>query len=136
MTLKFSEDVRDAMLDAYENTIGTDAKLRIYTGTEPANTAAAATGTLLVDMQLPTNWMADATGGTKALAGSWTTTAVGGAPNDAGYYRIWNSGVTTCHEQGSVTATGGGGDLTLDNISIATGQTVTITAKTLTAPNA
>jgi hypothetical protein len=136
MALQFSVEVRNAMLDAVETTTGTSAKLRMYTGTPPANTAAAATGTLLVDMTLPSDWLAAAASGTKALSGTWQTTASGGAPSNAGYYRIWNNGVTTCHEQGTITATGGGGDMTLDNISIATGQTVTITSKTLTAPNA
>jgi len=37
-----------------------------------------------------------------------------------------NNADSVCHEQGSVTATGGGGDLELDNISIAVSQTVTI----------
>jgi hypothetical protein len=38
--------------------------------------------------------------------------------------------------QGSITATGGGGDMTLDNTSIASGQTITVTGFTLTAGNA
>ena len=44
--------------------------------------------------------------------------------------------VATAHIQGSVTATGGGGDMTLDNTSIASGQTVTITSFTLNGPAA
>lgn len=134
MPVQYSVEVRNAMLDAIESTTGTSARLRIYTGTAPANTAAAATGTLLVDMTLPSDWMANASGGTKALAGTWQTTAA--AAGTAGYYRIWNSGVTRCDEQGTVTLTAGGGDITLDNTNIASGQTVTITAKTITAPNA
>ena len=39
-------------------------------------------------------------------------------------------------EEGTVTATGGGGDLTLDNTSITAGQTVTITAWNRTMPAA
>jgi hypothetical protein len=35
---------------------------------------------------------------------------------------------------GSVTATGGGGDLTVDNVAIATGQTVNITSLSFTLP--
>jgi hypothetical protein len=35
-----------------------------------------------------------------------------------------------------VTATGGGGDMTLDNTSIASGQKVTITTFTISAGNA
>lgn len=137
MPVQYSVEVRNAMLDAIESTTGASARLRIYTGAPPANTAAAATGTLLVDMTLPSDWMAAASGGTKALAGSWTASgaAVPGT-GTAGYYRIWNSGVTRCDEQGTVTASGGGGDITLDNTSINAGQNVTITAKTITAGNA
>jgi hypothetical protein len=42
----------------------------------------------------------------------------------------------TCHIQGTVTATGGGGDMTIDNTSIAVNQQVTITAFTFTAVGA
>jgi hypothetical protein len=38
--------------------------------------------------------------------------------------------------QGTVTATGGGGDLTLDNTSINSGQTVNITSWSITDGNA
>jgi hypothetical protein len=38
--------------------------------------------------------------------------------------------------QGTVTATGGGGDLTVDNVSFASGQAFTVTGFTLTDGNA
>jgi hypothetical protein len=47
-----------------------------------------------------------------------------------------DSGGTVCHMQGTVTATGGGGDMTIDNTSIASGQSVTVTGFTLTEGNA
>jgi hypothetical protein len=134
MTVQLSTSVRNAMLDAIESTIGTAPKLRIYSGSMPANCAAAATGTLLVEITCPSDWMARASGGTKALTGS--VSGAGAAAGTAGHYRIVDSAGTTCHEQGTVTATGGGGDLTLDNTSIAVSQTVTISSKTYTAPNA
>ena len=62
--------------------------------------------------------------------------AVESTTGTAGHFRLLDSGGTTCHAQGTVTATGGGGDLTLDNTSIASGQSVTITSFTLTAGNA
>ena len=40
---------------------------------------------------------------------------------------------TTCHIQGTVTITGGGGDLTMDNNVLASGQTVNQNSFTLTA---
>jgi hypothetical protein len=134
MTVQLSIAVRNAMLDAIETSTGASAKLRILTGSQPANCAAAQTGTLLAELALPADWMAAASGGTKALLGTWQATAA--AAGTAGHYRIVDNAGTTCHEQGSITATGGGGDMTLDNVSITSGQTVTITAKTLTAPNA
>jgi len=59
-----------------------------------------------------------------------------GAGTDIGYYRIYNNAGSTCHEQGTVTATGGGGDITVNNVNIADGQAISITSKTLNGGNA
>ncbi|MCA3072472.1 MAG: hypothetical protein IOD11_18815 [Rhodocyclaceae bacterium] len=217
MTIQLSTSVRNSMLEAYEAGVngqavsagtgsggsitGTAAapRLRILTGAAPATPAAAETGTLLVQMNLPADWAAAASAGSKALSGTWQASATG--TGTAGYYRVVDNAGTTCHEQGTVgqqvqlttnalTAANGavlnfaattgvvvgmnvagtgvptgatvvavGGttvtlsmtstagvsnattitftqDLTLDNVSINSGQTVTITSKTLTAPNA
>ncbi len=133
MSVQYSTAVRNAILDAIEVVTGSAAKLLIYTGAQPANCAASAAGSLLATIALPSDWMNAASGGTKTLAGSWSVAASG--TGNAGHYRIVDNAGTTCHEQGSITATGGGGDITLDNISLASGQTVTITAKTITAGN-
>lgn len=132
MAVQYSVAVRNAMLDAIETATGVSAKLIIYTGAAPANCAAAATGTALVTMTLPSDWMANAASGTKALTGTWSTTA--SATGTAGYYRITDSAGTTCHEQGTVSTSGA--DMNLDNTSINSGQTVTVTTKTITAGNA
>jgi hypothetical protein len=134
MAVQLSVAVRNARLDVIETTMGTSPKLQIRTGAQPANCAAAATGTLLVEMTLPSDFMAAASSGSKALLGTWQATASG--TGTAAHYRITDSAGTTCHEQGSITATGGGGDITVDNTSIASGQTVTIASKTLTDANA
>lgn len=134
MAVQFSVAVRNATLDVVETTIGTSPKLQIRTGAQPVNCAAAATGTLLAEITCPADWMAAASAGTKVLAGSWTVAAA--AAGTAAHYRLVDNAGTTCHEQGSITLTAGGGDLTLDNTNIAAGQTVTITAKTLTAGGA
>jgi hypothetical protein len=83
---------------------------------------------------LPSDWMAAAGSGAKAKSGTWTD-ATADATGTAGHFRLYASDGTTCHGQGTVTATGGGGDLTLDSLSITSGQAVTITAFTLTAGN-
>lgn len=135
MALQYSVAVRNAQLDAFESTTGASAILRILSGTVPATCATAQTGTLLASLSLPSDWMAAAASGSKALAGTWQDTSAD-ATGTAGYFRILDSTGTTCHAQGTITATGGGGDLTLDNTSIASGQTVTVTSFTLTAGNA
>lgn len=135
MSLQLSAACRNALLDSLETTIGTAAVLKIRTGAQPANVATADSGTVLASLTLPSDWMAAASGGTKAKSGTWQDTAADAA-GTAGHFRIYASDGTTAHIQGSVTATGGGGDLTLDNTSIALSQTVTITSFTLTAPNA
>lgn len=134
MAVKFSVEVRNAIVDNIEVTIGASARLIFYTGSAPANTAAAATGTVIATMILPADWLNAASGGVKTLNGTWSTTA--STTGTIGYYRIWDSTVTLCHEQGSVTISGGGGDITLDNVNAANGQTITILTKTYTAGGA
>lgn len=135
MALQYSTTVRNAKLDAVETAVGTSPILQIRTGAAPANCAAAATGTVLATMTLPSDWMAAASSGTKAKSGTWQDTSADNT-GTAAHFRIWDSTLTTCHLQGTVTATGGGGDMTVDSTSFTTGQQVTITSFTLTAGNA
>lgn len=134
MAVKMSVTVRNARLDAIETAIGASAVLKIRTGAPPTNIADADSGTVLATMTLDSNWMADAASGSKAKAGTWSVSA--SDPGDAGHFRIYATGGTTQHIQGTITATSGGGDMELDNISITAGQTVTITTFTLTDGNA
>lgn len=132
--LQFSEAVRNARLNAIETTIGTSPKLRIYTGPMPASCASVTSGTLLHTLTLPSDWMAAASGGEKVKAGTWSGTAA--VAGTAGHYRIYDSANTTCHEQGSITLTGGGGAATMDNLDITIGQIIAITKKTVIDGNA
>lgn len=134
MTVQNSIAARNARLDAFEGAVGTSPKLQVRTGTQPANCATAASGTLLAEIVLPADWLAAASGGTKSISGTWSGTAV--AAGTSGHYRIMDSAGTVCHEQGSVTGIGGGGDMTVDNPVLAVSQTVIVTAYTRTAGNA
>ena len=134
MSLQYSGAVRDAQLDAVETVVGTSPKLQLRTGAPPADCAAADSGTLLCEITLPSDWMAAASGGSKAKSGTWTGT--GAAAGNAGHFRVKNTAGSTTHAQGTVTATGGGGDMTMDNINIAVSQAVTVNTFTLTAGNA
>lgn len=135
MAVQFSVAVRNARLDAVETAVGTSAVLRIRSGAVPAAVATADAGTVLATLNLPSDWMADASGGSKALAGTWEDTSAD-ATGTAGHFRVYASDGTTAHIQGTVTATAGGGDMTLDSTSITSGQTVTVTSFTVTDGNA
>lgn len=134
MALQLSVAVRNAMLDAIESTINTSAVLKIRTTSVPANCAAADAGTVLATLSLPSDWLAAASSGAKAKAGTWED-ASADATGTAAHFRIYASDGTTCGMQGTVTATGGGGDLTLDSVSVTAGQDITITSFSLTAAN-
>ena len=124
----------NAQLDQFEATTGTTAKLQIRTGAAPADCATAASGTLLCEMTLPSDYMSAASAGSKAKLGTWSD--VGAAAGTAAHFRVLDSAGTTCHMQGTVTATGGGGDMTLDNTSIAVAQVVTVSTFTISRGNA
>jgi hypothetical protein len=134
MAIKISNAVKDARLDAIETAIGTSAVLKIRTGTPPTNIGDADSGTVLATLTLPSDWMAAASGGSKAKAGTWED-ASADAQGAAGHFRIYASNGTTQHIQGTVTATGGGGDMELSSINLDVGMTVTITTFTLTDGN-
>jgi hypothetical protein len=135
MAVKISVAVRNAILDAIETGVGVSAVLKIRTGAPPTNIADADSGTVLATLNLPVSWMNDAGAGQKTMAGVWEDTSADN-PGTAGHFRVYASDGITQHIQGTITATGGGGDMTLDNVVIAAGQNVSITAFTLTAPHA
>lgn len=135
MPFQFSTAARNASLDAIETAIGASPILRIRTGAPPANCAAARTGAVLATMTLPADFMAAASGGSKGLSGTWQDAAADAA-GTAGHFEIMDATGTTCHIQGSITATGGGGDMEIQNTSIAIGQQINVTAFNITAGGA
>jgi hypothetical protein len=129
---------RNARLDQIEVLNGVSCALRVYTGAQPADCSQANSGTLLVTINLPADWMANAGSGQKAkTATAWSAAASGGAGSTPGHFRLYNSQVTldgtTCFMQGSCGI--GSGDLSFDG-TITSGQTITISAFTLTEANA
>jgi hypothetical protein len=132
MAIQLSVTVRNARLDVIESTIGASPSLEIRTGAAPASCAAADSGTVVSTVVLPADWQAAASGGSKALSGTWQD-ASADATGTAAHFRIKQG--ATCHMQGTVTISGGGGDMQVDNTSFATGQTFTVTSFTLTDAN-
>jgi hypothetical protein len=135
MAVQLSVAVRNARLDAIETTIGTSAVLKIRTGAQPATCATADSGTVLATLNLPSDYLGNASSGTKSKSGTWED-ASADASGTAAHWRLYASDGTTCHAQGTVTATGGGGDMTVDNTTFAAGQAFTITGWAFTDANA
>jgi hypothetical protein len=135
MAVQLSTTVRNARLDAIETAIGASAVLKIRTGAQPADCGTADSGSVLATLSLPADWMAAAASGSKAKSGTWQD-ASADATGTAAHFRLYASDGTTCHLQGTVTATGGGGDMTVDSVSFTAGQNFTINSFTLTDANA
>ena len=128
--MQYSTTVNNARLDAVETAISTAPTLKLYSGSAPANCAAADTGTLLVSMTLPSDWMAAANAASKAMAGSWSGTASGGAGATPTHFRLFQG--ATCHLQG--TAGIGSGECQV-NGTITSGQTVSVSSFVINAAN-
>jgi len=135
MALQYSTSVRNAQLDAIETAISTSAVLKLRSGSPPSDVATADSGTVLATLSLPSDWLAAASSGSKAKSGTWEDTSAD-ATGTIGHFRVYASDGTTAHIQGTVTATGGGGDMTVDNTSVASGQNVTVSSFTISRGNA
>lgn len=129
MAYQYSVAVRNAKLDAVETTVGTSPVLKIFSGALPANCAASDPAGLLCTISLPSDYLGNAGAGVKSLSGVWSGTASAGGTIAS--WRIYDSGVTTCHIQGDTTA------MTFTpSTSVSNGQTVTVNTFTITAGNA
>lgn len=133
MAIQLSATVRNARLDQVETTIGVSPTLKIFSGAEPVNCAAADPAGLLLSIPLPADWMAAASAGTKSKLGTWSASASG--TGTAQSYRIYDAGAV-CHIQGSCSLGGGGGDMTLDNTNMQSGQVITVNSYSWTDGNA
>jgi len=133
MAVQLSVAARNARLDSIETTIGTSAVMKIFSGSAPVNCAAADSGTVLATINLPSDWMAAASGGSKAKSGTWEDLSADNS-GTAGHFRVYDSGVTTCHIQGTVGTSGT--DMTVSSTSFTAGQSFTVNSFTLTDGNA
>jgi hypothetical protein len=133
MALQLGVTHRNARLDAIETIIGASGFLQFRTGAQPADCAAVDTGTLLCEIALPADYFNPAATGQMTKLGTWSGTGVGGGGVIA-HFRMKNNAKTVTGLQGSVGQ--GSGDCSLDNTTIADGQTLTVTTWTLTDANA
>lgn len=130
-----STALRNARLDVIETTIGTSAKIRIYSGAKPANVATGSSGTLLAEISLASDWAAAASAGAKALSSMPVTDASANATGSAGYWELLTSG-NTVHMRGDCGVAGSGKSMILSTLSLVSGQPFSILSWVMTEPHA
>lgn len=129
MTIQLDATLRTTQADAYTTRVGNASLLRIYSGTLPANVAAAITGTLLAELVCGTPF---APGGSAGVITANTITQDSSADNTgtASHYRHWQSNGTTGVAQGTVGTSGT--DMTINTTSIVASGPVSVTSYVLT----
>ena len=126
MAFQYGATLRNNQVSQIQTTVGAAGLLKIFSGAEPANCAAADPAGLLATIALPASFLTSS-GGVTTLAGVWSVAA--SATGTAASWRMYDSGLT-CHVQGNTTA-----DIVLNNQSITSGQTVSVTSFAVTAGN-
>lgn len=132
--MQYSVAVNNARLNSIETTIGVSAVMQMRSGAKPANCAAASTGTLIAQLPLPSDWLAAAASGSKAKLGTWEDLSANNA-GTLGYFRIFESTIATCHIQGTITVTGGGGDMTVNDVVVLLNQPIEVITFTISSGN-
>jgi hypothetical protein len=127
MAFQYGATLRNNQVGQIQATIGGSGTLKIFSGAEPANCAASDPSGLLATIALPATFLTSS-GGVTTIAGTWSVAA--SATGTAASFRMYD-GSSVCHVQGNTTT-----DLVLNNTAITSGQTVTVTAFTVTAGNA
>ena len=146
MAIQFHTDTRDdimaAILAALDGGAGA-ALIAIYSGTIRATVETALSGnTLLAKLVCADPAGAVASGVLTFDFDPDITDAAADATGTATWFRMYSSadGSTISEAnailQGTVTATGGGGDMTFTSTSFVSGEPITLTTGTLTAPGA
>ena len=130
MTTGYNVTLRNAQLDAITTAVGNAATLKIYDGTRPATGGAATT--LLGTFTCGTPFAPAAASG--VLSPNLPASTTGVAASTATWFRLSTSSGTQDID-GSVTATGGGGDMTLNTTTISIGLTLNVTSWTITRGN-
>jgi hypothetical protein len=129
MALKVTAVAAQAMGAALATDIGSAATIQIRSGSAPATPETAATGTLLATVAITGSFTSSGGVLTSADPASVTIAATG----TAGYFRVLTSGATAKID-GTVTATGGGGDMQLATVALSSGATLDLGVPSFTVP--
>lgn len=127
MAIARSDTLTDRLL-AVIGAVFNDGSLEIRSGSRPASPNDAATGSLLCAIKVPLVPFS-IENGQGVIAGDWYDTAL--LDGTAGWFRLYDTAGTRWLD-GSISASGGGGDMTLNTTAVEVGKVVQVTAFTLT----
>src|SRR5215207_1386415 len=91
MAIRLSTALRNVILDSGFQAVFDSGILEIRDGTIPTNADTAPTGTVLASITLPADWIAAASAGAVAKAGTWSD-ASADATGTPTWFRIRQSG--------------------------------------------
>lgn len=129
--LQYSNGTRDAQQQGLITYAGSNAIIRIYSGSQPANAnTAISTQTLLVSLNISGAFGTDSNG---TLTFSTVNNGTAVASGTASFFRIVKSDGTTVIMDGSIGTSSA--DLVLNTTTIATNDTVAITSGTIVRGN-
>lgn len=125
MPFKITNEAANEKCNAVKTLLAA-GKIRILTGAAPANADAAETGTLLAELTMGSPAFGAPASGVMALSAALGP-VVAVATGTAGYFRACKTaGAASPVAQGTVTASGGGGDMIINSVSIQSGADVTV----------
>lgn len=134
MSIRLATTARNVSADAVVDLIDAGAgagTVKIYTGSQPADGDTEAAGSLLATVSFADPAFGAASSGVATATDPAGVTATG--TGTAGCFVVEDSDGNNVFN-GTVTATGGGGDLELATTSISSGVTIDITSFTYTQP--
>lgn len=129
MSISVTVAATQSMGTALATAIGASSTIKIYSGSKPATPETTASGTLLMTVSVSGSF----TSTSGVLTAADPASAAPAASGTAGYFRLATSGATAILD-GTVTATGGGGDMTLGSTTISTGVNVDLGIPTINVP--
>jgi len=131
MAIKYSTTHRTNSMTQLATDIGASCKIKIWTGSIPADCATADTGTLLVTFVGNAGGFGSAVGGVLTAAAVASVTASG--TGTAGYFRIYPSADTSTNAVVQGTVGTSGTDMIVTNTSINATQACNFTSLLVTA---
>lgn len=143
MTIRLSVGLRNKILDSgLADAFDTNGRINIYTGTQPATAATAASGTLLGTLTLNSNSVSAAAASGTMTFNTITSDTSADATGTAGWGRIYLTTDTAPGSAGDAddrrldfAISTSGSDVNFDSVSFVAGGTIAMSSLTVTLPS-